>query len=231
MDRDVSSTSAAGLPVHREESLPVAALLALAGGYLEAYTWIVHHVFANAQTANLVLLWVYATDAEWARAFHYVPPLLAFALGVIMASSLRRFAGDRAGPLSILIEIAFLILIAILHNRLPDVAGTWGISFVAAMQTASFPRVEKWTYSSVMATSNLRYSIEGLFGALTGTAERPPFRRPYVFALICAAFGTGAAVGACVTTQVPALALGIPVTLLLIALLRCEQTETLSGED
>jgi uncharacterized membrane protein YoaK (UPF0700 family) len=222
----VSLASAAGVPIDREESLPVAALLAIAGGYLEAYTWIIHGVFANAQTANLVLLWVYATATEWAKAFHYVPPLMAFAFGVLMASCLRRFTGDKAGPLSILIEIGFLILIAILHNRLPDVAGTWGISFVAAMQTASFPRVETWPYSSVMATSNLRHSIEGLFGALVGTAQVRPFRRPYVFAMICAAFGAGAAVGAYTTAQAPALALGIPVTLLLIALLRCEQVQT-----
>ena len=61
----------------------VAVLLALAGGYLEAYTWIVHGVFANAQTANLVFLWIHAMAGEWVRAFHYVPPLMAFVLGVI----------------------------------------------------------------------------------------------------------------------------------------------------
>src|SRR5258706_1432412 len=31
------------------------------------------------------------------------------------------------------------------------------------MQAASFPRVEAWSYSSVMATTNLRQAIEGLF--------------------------------------------------------------------
>jgi uncharacterized membrane protein YoaK (UPF0700 family) len=231
MDRNVSLASSAGVPINREEALPVAVLLALAGGYLEAYTWITHKVFANAQTANLVFLWVYATAADWPKALHYVPPLVAFAFGVTMASFLRWFAGDRAGPLSILIEIVFLFAVGIIHNRLPGVAGTLGISFVAAMQTSSFSRVERWTYSSVMATSNFRQSIEGLFAAFAGDAEVPPFRRPYVFAILCAVFGAGAAVGAYVTMQVPALAMGIPVTLLLIALLRCEQTETSSGKD
>ena len=36
-------------------------------------------------------------------------------------------------------EIVFLFIIAILHNRLSQVAGTLGRSFVAAFQTASFP--------------------------------------------------------------------------------------------
>jgi hypothetical protein len=41
-----------------------------------------------------------------------------------------------------------------------------------------------------------------------------------VYAPICAAVGVGAATGAYMTKQVPTFALGIPVILLLIALLR-----------
>jgi uncharacterized membrane protein YoaK (UPF0700 family) len=142
MDQDVSSKHVADLRVHHEETL----------------------------SANLVLLWIHAMAGEWVRAFHYVPPLMAFVLGVVTASWLRHFAGASAGRISILVEIAFLFLVGILHNRFPAVAGTLGISFVAAMQTASFPRVEEWTYSSVMATSNLRKAIEGLFDAIAGPA-------------------------------------------------------------
>jgi uncharacterized membrane protein YoaK (UPF0700 family) len=223
MDQDVSSSRSANARIHREEALPVAVLLAFVGGYLDAYTWIVHNVFANAQTANMVLLWIHAMTGEWARAIHYIPPLIAFILGVIMASCLRRFVGVQAGPISILMEIVFLVLVAIVHNRLAGVAGTLGIAFVAAMQAASFPRVEAWSYSSVMATTNLRQTIEGLFAAIAGCTDPRRFRQPSVFARICAAFGVGAAAGAYVTAQVPELALGIPVTLLLIALLRCDE--------
>ena len=197
-------------------------MLALVGGYLDAYTWIVHRAFANAQTANLVFLWVYATGGEWQKALHYLPPLMAFVLGVVMASYLRLFVGSRAGQVSILVEIAFLFVVAILHNRLPDLAGTLGTSFVAAMQTASFPRVEEWTYSSVMATSNFRKSIEGLFAAIAATSVANHFRQPYVFGTICVAFGIGAAFGALVTEKMPAYSLAIPVAVLAAVLLRCE---------
>ena len=206
--------------------MSVATLLALAGGYIYAYTWITHRVFANAQTANMLFLWIHAMAGEWARALHYVPSLTAFVLGVFMACWLRRLAGANAGHISLLIEIAFLILVAILHNRLPGVAGTLGISFVAAMQAASFPKVESWAYSSVMATTNLRQTIEGVFTAVAGDICPNRFRRPGVFALILAAFGVGAATSAYVTVQMPELTLGIPVTLLLIALLRCGQGNT-----
>jgi uncharacterized membrane protein YoaK (UPF0700 family) len=65
----------------RDEALYIAAMLAFAGGYLEAYAWIVHRVFANAQSANLVFRWVYVTSGEWGKAVHYVSPLLAFTVG------------------------------------------------------------------------------------------------------------------------------------------------------
>jgi uncharacterized membrane protein YoaK (UPF0700 family) len=226
MHQDVSLSHATDLDINREETLPVAALLAFAGGYMDAYSWITHRVFANAQTANMLFMWIHAMEGAWAKALHYVPSLMAFVIGVVMACWLRRVAGHRAAPISLLVEIAFLVLVAILHNRLPGVAGTLGISFVAAMQAASFPRVEAWSYSSVMATTNLRQTIESLFDATVGCADPRPFRRPKVFATILAAFGVGAAMGAYVTVQVPALTLGIPVTVLLIALLRCEQRES-----
>ncbi len=59
------------------------------------------------------------------------------------SSCLRKFAPHKAPQISVVTEIVFLFVIAILHNRLPGVAGTLGLSFVAAFQTASFPKVEQ----------------------------------------------------------------------------------------
>lgn len=226
----MSTQQAAAVSVPREEALLIASLLALIGGYLDAYTWIVHRAFANAQTANLVFLWVYATSGEWDKALHYIPPLFAFVLGIIMASYLRRFAPDKAPEISILTEIVFLFIVAILHNRLPLIAGTLGLSFVAAFQTASFPKVEGWNYSSVMATSNFRYTVESLFAAFAGSSEARPFRRPYVFGAMCIAFGVGAAIGAVMTEATRAYSLAIPVTLLVIVLVLCEINQTATRE-
>jgi uncharacterized membrane protein YoaK (UPF0700 family) len=107
---------------------------------------------------------------------------------------------------------------------LPELAGTLGIFFVAALQTSSFPKVEAWSYSSVMATSNFRQSIQALFAAaVAGNAEANGYRRPYVFGGICIAFGIGAALGALTTEQVPAYTLALPVAMLVIVLFHCER--------
>jgi uncharacterized membrane protein YoaK (UPF0700 family) len=211
----------AGPSVRRGETVPIALLLASTGGYLDAYTWIIHGVMANAQTANLVLLWVHGSAGNWADAFHFVPPLIAFAVGVIAAAWLRRAVGERASVISLLIEMLVLVAVAVIYKHLPDLAGTLGISLVAAMQTSIFTRVEGATYSSVMVTGNLRQAIEGSFAAFHGS-QIGAFRRPGIFAGLCAAFGVGAAVGALVTKLLPSLALSIPVLALLVVLLRCD---------
>ncbi|MET4608108.1 uncharacterized membrane protein YoaK (UPF0700 family) [Bradyrhizobium sp. JR4.1] len=213
MDTAVASS------IRRDETVPIALLLAFAGGYLDAYTWIIHGVMANAQTANLVLLWVYGSIGDWTKALHFVPPILAFAVGIVVASWLRRVTGKRASAISTLIEILLLVAIAVLHNRLPDLAGTLGISFVAAVQSAVFTRVEGVVYSSVMITGNMRQAIEGLFTAAAGDGALRP---PGIFATLCVSFGLGAAVGAFATKQIPNLALGLPVIALLVVLLLCE---------
>ena len=212
---------AANPPLRREETLVVALLLAFAGGYLDTYTWITHGILANAQTANLVFLWVHATAAQWQQAFHFVPPLFAFFVGVVIAAWLRRAAGERAGQLSLVIEIAMLILVGILHNRLPQVAGTLGISMVAAMQTSIFTRVEGAPYSSVMITGNFRQAIEGAFALISGDQQAGLRRKSCILMGVCAAFGTGAAAGAFLTERVPTLTLTVPVAALLLVLLPC----------
>jgi uncharacterized membrane protein YoaK (UPF0700 family) len=217
----LQQASAASIP--RDESLPIAAILAFVGGYIEAYTWIVHHVFANAPSANLVFLWVNMAKGQWRAASHYVQPLAAFIVGVVLASWLRWAAPRRAVRISVLSEIAFLFVVAILHNQLPEQAGTLGLSFVAAFQTVSFPRVEGWTYNSVMVTSNFRQTIEGLFGAIAGGIAPQPLRRSYVFGTVCIAFGSGAASGALATEASRAYSLIVPVLLLVIVVWLCEQ--------
>jgi uncharacterized membrane protein YoaK (UPF0700 family) len=211
--------TAAASSIRRDETVPIALLLAFAGGYIDAYTWIIHGVMANAQTANIVLLWVYGSIGNWTKALHFVPPILAFAAGILVAAWLRRVTGARASAIGTLIEILLLVTIAILHNRLPDLAGTLGISFVAAVQSAVFTRVEGVLYSSVMITGNMRQAIEGLFAAASGNGTLRP---PGIFASLCVTFGLGAAVGAFATKQIPNLALGLPVIALLVVLLLCE---------
>jgi uncharacterized membrane protein YoaK (UPF0700 family) len=210
----------------REESLLVAVLLSVAGGYLDAFTWIVHDgVLANAQTANVVLLGVYAGQGDWAQGLRHVPPIMAFLAGLFVADRLRRRDRLRQrhqiAMMTLVVEIALLGVVLVIHAGLPDVAGILGISFAAALQTASFTRVEGWTYSSVMTTGNLRQAAEALFAALGPGRDRRALRQAHAFALISAGFATGAALGGLVSSRHPNASLALPIALLGFVLLFC----------
>ena len=216
-------------PMSRDEILPVALLLAFVGGYLDTYTWITHGILANAQTANLVFLWVHATAGRWQQAFHFVPPLFAFFVGVVIAAWLRQAVGDKAGQISLLVEIGMLILVGILHNHMPEVAGTLGISMVAAMQSSIFTRVEGSVYSSVMITGNFRQAIEGTFLLTLGSGQAGLLRKSCIFMGVCAAFGTGAATGAFLTERMPAYTLIVPVAALVLVVLLCKMSRPIEA--
>ena len=58
------------------ESIELGIILALAGGFMDVYSYIGRdHVFANAQTGNIVLLSAHIMDGQWGMVLHYFIPL------------------------------------------------------------------------------------------------------------------------------------------------------------
>ena len=153
------------------ESLFVGAVLAVIGGYLDAYTYIARgQVFANAQTGNVVLLGLRAADGEWARALMYLMPIIAFALGIFLSESIRRhFDGGKLywQQYIILLELVVITIVSLLpqgsyDNINFDTISNIMISFVCSLQVQSFRRIRNITCATTMCTGNLRSAVESL---------------------------------------------------------------------
>lgn len=72
------------------ESFRIAALLAVTGGFLESYSFLLHgHVFANAQTGNIALCGMALAMGNMVGAVKYALPVMAFGLGVIAVDWIR----------------------------------------------------------------------------------------------------------------------------------------------
>ena len=72
------------------ESLCVTLILALLGGFLDAYTFILKNgVFANAQTGNLILLSVSLFNGEYGRVPQYLLPIVFFSLGILLSEYIK----------------------------------------------------------------------------------------------------------------------------------------------
>ena len=80
------------------------------------------------------------------------------------------------------------------------------MSSLDTMQAGIFTTVEGAAYSWVMITGNLRQAIERLFALVS--EQRGSLRQLSIFATVYAAFGTGAAVGAYATKNIPDAARG-----------------------
>ena len=77
------------IKIQTSETFLLSSLLALSGGFQDAYTYNVRDkVFSNAQTGNVVLMSQHLMQGEWQRALHYLFPVLAFALGVLVAEQI-----------------------------------------------------------------------------------------------------------------------------------------------
>lgn len=185
------------------ESVPLGMLLAIVGGFLDAYTFIGRGgVFANAQTGNIVFVGIYAAKGNWGQALAHVPPILAFIVGVIVAEAikknpLRLFMQDWEKAV-LLLEIIVLFIIGFVPNTIPNIFVTVTISFVASVQVTSFRKLVDSPYNTTMCTGNLRSVSQAAYIAFT-KKDRESAIKAIRYSTIILSFLTGAFLGGLLT--------------------------------
>lgn len=150
------------------ESFLLGSLLAVTGGYLDAYTYVSRGgVFANAQTGNIILMGLNAADGKLVKAFNYLLPILAFVAGIILVERIKEL-GSRDSRLHwkqviLLAEAAVLFLVGFLPGGPMNMLANLAISFVCSMQVESFRKLRGNAYVTTMCTGNLRSATELLY--------------------------------------------------------------------
>lgn len=132
------------------------ALAATAGG-LDAYTYLVHgEVFAGLQTGNFILLGVHLGQGHWRALIHYLIPILAFALGALLARYLQTKIHKNQQLWFLTFEISLLLIVGIFSPQLPNLVVNALLSIAAATQLQEFQRLKGKPFTSLMMTGNLR---------------------------------------------------------------------------
>ncbi|MGM9979491.1 MAG: YoaK family protein [Clostridium sp.] len=149
------------------ESLKIGVILAITGGFLDAYTFLVRgKVFANAQTGNIVLLGTNLFQGKFKQALSYLVPILAFIVGVFITEFIKlKFKENEKlhwRQIIIFIEIFLLALVAFMPQSLNNLANII-VSFICAMQVESFRKINGIACATTMCTGNLRSGTELLF--------------------------------------------------------------------
>ena len=109
---------------------------AAVGGFLEVYTYMLHGgVFCNAQTGNLVLLFLNLTSASWADASHYLYSLLAYVAGILVSAALPLWLRQRHAAIAVTcLEAAALAGLAFIPAGAPNWYTYVSVSFLCALQ-------------------------------------------------------------------------------------------------
>ncbi|MBQ7129306.1 MAG: DUF1275 domain-containing protein [Clostridia bacterium] len=154
------------------EHFLVGIMLALAGGFLDAYTYLVRGgVFANAQTGNIVLLGTYLAKGTYSKVFLYLVPILAFTIGILISeivkSKLKLSTKIHWRQLIVIFEIIMLFCVTFIPQNQHNTIVNTVISFVCSLQVESFRKINGHAVATTMCTGNLRSGTEALYLGIT----------------------------------------------------------------
>lgn len=198
----------------------IGALLAVVGGYLDAYTYIARGgVFANAQTGNIVLFGLSLARGSVKAACYYLVPIFAFALGIVAAEGVRNKYKEKSvihwRQITLFIEVMGLLAAAFMHS---DMLANILVSFVCSVQVQSFRKVNGNTLATTMCTGNLRTGTEALFYGI-GNRDKEKLGKGIQYYGIILFFIIGAGIGTVITNAAGTLSVLCPCVLLVLCLL------------
>ena len=205
-----------------------AMVLSAVGGFLDAYTFELYRVFANAQSGNVVLFGVNAASGDWRAALLRLAPIAAFVIGVLVVEILSRPAARRLvrRPLRLVlaVEIVGLAVIAVLPEQTPELVIVVTVSFVASLQFSTFRLLAGAPYTTLLTSGNLRSAVVGLYHGIVDHDEAAR-GQGIRYTLVVGCFTVGAAGGAALTRMFGHRAVGVvPVLLLIVFLLIVAET-------
>lgn len=180
-------------------------ILAMAGGFLDAYTYIARgHVFANAQTGNIVLLGMKLAEGNVAEASYYIIPIMAFVVGIVIAEVVKKRYKEKVNvhwrQIVIAVEVMVLMIVALMPAEQWDMGANILVSLVCSMQVQSFRKFQGNAYATTMCTGNLRSGTEHMI-QYKRTKDRSVLSRGMQYYGIILFFIIGAALGVWFTNR------------------------------
>lgn len=136
-------------------------LLMLVGGFLGAFTYSIRGgVFCNAQTANFVLFAMALGNGQWSHALYYLIPMTAYFLGAVVSESvagpIKKLHLIRWDTLFVLIEMAALVILALLPESAPYQITQVTVNFICSMQYNTYRQVWGIPMATTFCTNHLR---------------------------------------------------------------------------
>lgn len=202
------------------ETFLLSAVLALSGGFQDAYTYNVRdEVFSNAQTGNIVLMSQHFMEGDWRTGLSYLFPVLAFALGVLVAEQIghryKTITKIHWRQIVVAMELVILFAVGFIPTAY-NLPATMLVSFACSMQVQTFRKVHGYGYASTMCIGNLRAGTESLSVYLRDKNPGARKKALHYYGIICV-FAVGAGIGGICTLCIGIRAIWVSCVLLALA--------------
>lgn len=223
----------------------VFAMFAVIGGFLEAFTFLLHGgVFCNAQTGNVVMLVIDFVQGDFSGGLRYLYSILAYVVGIILSTVIPMRFKKVNWPLVVTaIEIVVLVGIAFI----PESASDWftyvTVAFLCSVQYNTFTKLRGVALATTFCTNNIRQTVMHFVRGITDK-DKSEYKKSAVYAFIVLCFAAGAALGVlaagslgnyciliCAALIVPVLALFVADSSISVKLRRRAAAESPSDED
>lgn len=179
-------------------SLPVGILLALAGGFMDAYSYMARgHVFANAQTGNILLFAVAVSEGRPGDSLRYLLPVVSFAVGIALTAAIRTRFGRMSRlhwrQLALAAEILILFGVSFFPAGQHLIANSL-TSLACGIQVQAFRKIEGNGIATTMCIGNLRAGVQALHEYHIAH-DREELRRSGLYFGVILFFALGAVLG------------------------------------
>ena len=178
------------------ESIELGIILALSGGFMDAYSYLERgRVFANAQTGNMLLLGVSLSEGNFHLVVRYLFPVLAFAIGIALADVVRIKGIIRLHwrQISVLFEALILATVSFMPHNMNLLANSL-TSLTCGIQVESFRKIHGNGIATTMCIGNLRSATQNLCSYFY-TKEKGHLEKGLLYYGIIFCFVIGAVIG------------------------------------
>ena len=191
-----SSIAAIFTPVEKTatvERYHIFVFLMLSGGFMGAYSYFLKGgVFANAETANLLLLALHLAEMDWNAVLMTLVPILTFFLGSFVSEFFRSKISRSWPKLLLLFEVLLISLLSFLPESTPFPIFHSSIALISSMQYNTFQKARGVQLSTLFCTAHLRGGASSFFHAYIEKDARSLKRGLYhigmIFTFVLGAF-------------------------------------------
>lgn len=178
------------------ESIELGVLLAVSGGMMDAYSYIMRdEVFANAQTGNMLLFGVHISQGEFHLAMRYLFPILAFIVGIMTSDIVRTKFNKRLHwrQNAVLVEAVILTFVGFIPLNMNLLANSL-TSLACGIQVESFRKIHGRGIATTMCIGNLRSATQNMCDYIY-KHDKKNFRNSILYFGVISCFVLGAIIG------------------------------------